>query len=447
MTRQGSLRLRLFVAAAISIIIALALAGLGLRYVFERHVERRIEDELHGHLLQLAATIEVTPAGKLAVPRALADPRFMQPLSGLYWQIDLGGQDIARSKSLWDERLKVPTPPSGPQDVHTHLLEGPDGTKLFAQERFAVMHVAGEDQPLVLTAAIDNAEIDNAVADFTQDLTISLAGLGAVLILAAWLQVTIGLVPMRQLTKNLARIRAGGAESLAGPFPDEVTPLADEFNAVLDAQKKSLARARERAGNLAHGLKTPLTVLGAVARDIRAGGAERIAADIDEQVRIMQAHIDRELARARLSLGHAVTALPLKPRVARVIKAMRLSPRGDAIGWIDAVPDEAAIAMEEQDLTELLGNLLDNARLWAGSMVRIAYDGGTLVIEDDGPGIPDTDYEHVLERGGRLDESVPGSGLGLAIARDIAEVYGLSLTLSASELGGLKVSVGRKPPV
>ena len=352
---QGSLRLRLFVAAAISILIALTLAGLGLRYVFERHVERRIEAELHGHLLQLASLMEVTPAGRLEVPRPLADPRFSQPLSGLYWQIDADGIDLARSKSLWDERLKVPTPPTGPEDVHTHALEGPDGTKLFAQERFALIPIGGKEQKLVLTAAVDNREIEEAVAGFTQDIAVSLAILGAVLILAAWAQVTVGLVPLQALRQNLGRVRAGKAERLDGPFPREVTPLADELNAVLEAQKASLARARERAGNLAHGLKTPLTVLGTLAREIRAAGREGNAGDIEEQVRGMQAHIDRELARARLALGHAVVRVALRPAVERVLAAMRRAPRGDAIEWRNDVADDAAIAMEEQDLVELLG--------------------------------------------------------------------------------------------
>jgi signal transduction histidine kinase len=437
--RSISLRRRLFIGAAISIAAALGLAGLGLVLLFERYVERRVENELKSHLRQLAAGIEVANDGRITVKRALADPRFAEPFSGLYWQIDLNGNDVARSRSLWDERLLVP---SHSEDVHTHQLTGPAGVELFAQERLASIEINGKSQPLVLTVGVDRREIGEAVSSFTRDLVASLILLGTALVVAAWIQVSIGLRPLELLRERLERVRSGRVPRLEGEFPREVQPLADEVNGLLETQEQALERARNRAGDLAHGLKTPITILDSIARDLRRNGSANAAGELEEQAAIIGHHVDRELARARLSYGRPTHVGPLRASVDRMIAAMTRLPRGCELVWTNDVPEDTRMMLEEQDLIELLGNLLDNARKWGRSRARIAVEGNALIVEDDGPGVPEAERQRIVERGRRLDEATQGSGLGLAIVEDIVKLHELSLDVSRSRLGGLRVAIG-----
>jgi signal transduction histidine kinase len=439
--KSGSLRLRLLLAAAVSIALALGLAGFGLTILFQRYVERRVAQELSDHLLQLAAGIQVASDSKITVAHELADPRFNQPFSGLYWQVDANGTDIARSRSLWDEKLDMPSPPKGFEDVHLHRITGPGGASLFAEERYAVVTVDGKEQPLVITVGLDEEEIEEAVTAFSRDLMLSLAVLGVALIAAAWLQVSIGLRPLELLRTSLERVRSGAAARLEGTFPSEVQPLAAEVNGLLAARDDELLRARQRAGDLAHGLKTPLTVLSAISRDVASAGLIAQARDVEAQTEHMRRHIERELARARLASGHASALTPVRMTLERLIEAIKRAPRGEDLVWMVNVPAGTQAAIERGDLTELLGNLLDNARKWARTRVEICLQDDALVIGDDGPGVPRGKTAHVLERGTRLDEATQGSGLGLAIVRDIAETYGLSVSLARSPLGGLEVTI------
>jgi signal transduction histidine kinase len=444
--KSGSLRLRLLVAAAISVVFALSVAGMGMILLFQRHVEQRIERELQSHLLQLAAGIDVGRDGQVRVTRDLADPRFNLPLSGLYWQIDLKGVDIARSRSLWDEKLAVPTPPQDTAEVHVHRLQGPGGVDLFSQERLVIVPVNGQEQPLVLTAGVDHGEIDHAVTAFSKEIVISLVVLGLALIAAAWFQVNIGLKPLAVIRQRVERIRAGNETRLEGIFPDEVQPLISEINSLLAAGEQQLVKARQRAGDLAHGLKTPLTVLGALARDIKSAGLDGQARDIEAIAGQMRQHVERELVRARLASGRASVLTPLKPAVERLVATIGKTPEGAAVAWSIGVPEGAIIAAERDDLTELLGNLLENAAKWARSQVAVDFDRNTLTVGDDGPGIAEGDLARVLQRGSKLDEKTPGSGLGLAIAHDIAELYGLALELGRSKLGGLEIRISPGSP-
>jgi len=439
--KTGSLRLRLLLAAAVSIALALGLAGFGLTVLFERYVERRVERELQDHLLQLAAGVTIAGDGKISVAHPLADPRFNEPFSGLYWQVDAQGKDTARSRSLWDEKLDISTPPIGPRDVNLHRIKGPGGADLFAEERYAVVTVKGKERPLVITVGLDEREVDEAVTAFSHDLMFSLALLGAALIAAAWIQVSIGLKPLELLRQSLERVRAGSMSRLEGAFPSEVQPLAAELNELLAAREDELLRARQRAGDLAHGLKTPLTVLSAISRDVASAGLAAQARDVETQTEHMRRHVERELARARLASGHAVALTPVRPTLERLIEAIKRAPRGDDLTWRIDVPPQVEAAIERGDLIELLGNLLDNARKWARSTVEMRLAGDALIIGDDGPGVPRGKTALVLERGARLDEAAQGSGLGLAIVRDIAESYGLTVSLDRSPLGGLEVQI------
>jgi signal transduction histidine kinase len=430
---HGSLRLRLLAAALVFVSIALLVAGLAIGRLFQSEVEARVRRELDAHLLQLAGALRVDTSGKLSISHELADPRFGRPYSGLYWQVTTEDpKQILVSRSLWDGTLEL--------DAHGRGLD-PEDEPVMSSMRDVTLPAGARRIKVHLIAATREAEITFAVAAFQRSLVWSLALIGAALVVASWLQVIVGLGPLRALRTQLAAIRTGRAKNLSGEFPDEVAPLASEFNAVLDAQDASLVRARSRAGDLAHGLKTPLTVLSAIATGLAKSERREEAKEIAEQVDAMRRHVERQLARARLSAGRSVSGSDLHEASARIIGAMKRAPRGDLIAWQNNIAVGATVPMEREDLTELLGNLLDNARKWAKSVVRIAFAHGALSVEDDGPGVPDDQTQKVLERGIRLDESAQGSGLGLAIVRDIIELYGLALTLERSPLGGLEVKI------
>jgi signal transduction histidine kinase len=445
--KKGSLRLRLFAAGAVSILLALTVAAAGLMLLFERHVERRVVQELESDLRQLAGGLALDPAGALEVGRSPAEPRFQEPLSGLYWQIvQSPAGAMLRSRSLWDNMLSLPPDVLTDGELHQHVVRGPGGASLLTVERLVTLPGTLGGGRIRVAVAVDKREITAAALAFGADLAPALAGLAAVLIAAAWLQVTIGLRPLDAVRRRLAEIRAGRTARLGDAFPDEVQPLTAEVDHLLDAQEQAIARARARAGDLAHGLKTPLTVLASTAEELRARGDSAMADEVASVADGMRRHVDRELARARAGLpGRIKTPQVVRPVADRIIGVLRRTPRGQDLEWRVDLDDALAANADGQDLAELLGNLAENAAKWASGTVCITGaaepDGITLAVEDDGPGIADDAVSAAVARGGRLDEAQPGTGLGLAIVSDLVEAYGGSLTLSRSALGGLRAAV------
>lgn len=454
----GSLRLRLLAAGGASVLFALALAGFGLVLLFERHVERRVVLELEAQLRQLIDGLERAEDGSLQLARPPAEPRFAEPLSGLYWQIVEEPPRAARraaalrSRSLWDATLRLPPDALLRGEVHRHVIAGPGGASLLAVERHVALPASLGGGGLRAAVAVDRAEISAAGRAFAVELAPSLGLLAAVLIAAAWVQVAVGLRPLDELRRRLAAVRTGREARLgAAGFPDEVRPLAAEVDTLLDAQDEALARARARAADLAHGLKTPLTVLAADARQLHERGEGGIAAEIEAVTEAMRRHVERELARARAapagSGGGHQAALAAVAR--QVVGVLRRTPRGQALDWDIDVPADLVIAADAQDLAEILGNLAENAAKWARGRVRLtgrrdAAAGGMVVIavEDDGPGIAEDDAERALARGERLDAAMPGAGLGLAIVGDLLEAHGGTLGLGRSAgLGGLRAEI------
>ncbi len=433
---KGSLRLRLFLAAALSIIFALFLTGLALVRMFEAQVRERVVTGLENDLLQLAGSISVAGDGTVSAGSALADPRYQEPYGGRYWRIDFAaapGQpapEPLRSRSLWDYEFDPANP------------KGPEGEPLVVARRSLTIDRNGRTQDITMLAAAHEEEVQRPLTELRDQLILSLGLIGTILIIGAWLQVIVGLSPLKHLRDKVNAIRTGQAQRLDGPFPDEVSPLVAELNDVLDLRDKSLERARRRAGDLAHGLKTPLTVLSAIARDLRKAGMNAQAHDIEEQSEAMFHHVERALARARLSSGMGHTATALKPVVKRILSAVERLPEAEDLEFVVDIPDDAKLQMEKGDVIELVGNLLDNARKWAKSQVRIAYAGQSFIVEDDGPGVPDEELANISQRGRRLDESKQGSGLGLSIVQDIADIYGLRITFGRSDLGGLRAAIG-----
>ncbi|MGD9869030.1 MAG: sensor histidine kinase [Hyphomicrobiales bacterium] len=440
-----SLRVRLLLAATAAVTLALAVAGTGLVILFERHVERRIGEELDTYLRQMAAGIVIAPDGTLSLPGGLADPRFEQPYSGLYWQAEEDGtSNVLRSRSLWDTRLDLPadTPPLGSVDVHD--IPGPSGTTLHTHERRLAFPAASGEKVLRLAAAIDRADIAKLTSDFAGDVAIALVLLGAVLVLAAWMQVNIGLKPLAAVRRGVAAVRAGEASRLGTDVPAEIAPLAEEVNALLEAQEKTIRRARDRAADLAHGFKTPLTALIGDARRVREGGDAKTAGQIEATVRQMHGHIDRELARSRVRNLRGAPPARVALIVAGLAATLARTPRGEEIAIAAEVGEDVKVRAAPDDLNDILGNLLDNAVRHAGARVRLRAraEGERIAfeVEDDGPGIPDRLREAMTARGRRMDSSPAGAGLGLAIVSEVLEQYGETLSLGRSRLGGLKAS-------
>lgn len=445
--KQGSLKLRLLAAGAASIVVALALAGFGLLLLFERHVERRVAIELGVDLNQLVSSLTKTQDGGIEVGTPPAEPRFLQPLSGLYWQItEVPNGTTLRSRSLWDEMLILPTDELARGEMHHHTITGPGGASLLAVERSVSLPESLGGRTIRAAVALDRAEVHAAGFAFASDLLPFLALLAAVLILAAWIQVGVGLRPLDTIRGRLEQVRSGHTARLGRSFPDEVCPLASEIDHLLDAQEKAVARARARAADLAHGLKTPLTVLAADARELRSRGEKHLADEIETVTAGMRRHVERELVRARTGFRTQTgPAQPVRPIFNQVVEVLRRAPNGQRLSWEIDCGDGVGVRLDAQDLTEIVGNLAENAAAWAKSTVRFHCradaDAVTLQVEDDGPGVPEERVDAVLARGGRLDETRPGSGLGLAIVSDLVEVYRGSLALRRSSLGGLLAEV------
>lgn len=428
----SSLRLRLFVGGAAAVVAALALAAAGLTWLFENHVERRAAAELSLHLEQVVAGLERGADGSLALARRPSDPRFARPLSGLYWQIDAPSGRL-RSRSLWDGALSLPPDELSDGAAHQHRIAGPNGGEVLVVERLVTLPPRLDAEAVRVAVALDRAELQAASRAFLGDLAPFLALLALALTGAGWAQVAVGLRPLAAVGARVAAIRSGAAARLGTDFPDEVRPLAAEVDALIDARERDVARARARAADLAHGLKTPLQALNGEAARLRAAGEAAAATGIEQIADAMRRHVDRELSRARMATGDRAAATDVAAVIERVLSVLRRTPDGARLAWrVEAAPGLRA-RVNAADLTEALGALIENAARHADAAVTItAQSAGervTLTIRDDGPGIPPERLAEATGRGARLDETRPGHGLGLSIATEIAANAGGALAL------------------
>lgn len=447
--RKNSLRFRLFVAAVVSIIAALIAANFGLATLFEHHVERRVEGELDAYLNQILGSIRLTDNGQIQFTLLdHTDPRFNQPMSGLYWQIqDDDRSALLRSRSLWDVTLKLPKEPKELGVVHQYTLVGPADRHLLVRERQIVFLSEQGDRHLRVAIALEKREVVEARNAFAADMLPYIIIVVLVLMAANWLQIQVGLAPLSAIHRDVAAIRSGVHKRLATHYPGEVMPLVNEMNELLEAQEQAVERARAWTEDLAHGLKTPLTILSADAQRLRDAGNLAIADNLDQLAETMRVRVDRELIRARVRSGAQTRQAwaDVSETLHRIVRTLQRSPRGMTLDWNVQAQEPIFASIRSDDLIELLGNLLENATQWANHAISATVLEGdsivTILIEDDGPGVPDGELNNICQRGVRLDEQRQGSGLGLNITQDIVEAYQGNLSFGHAALGGLAVII------
>jgi len=438
-----SVSIRLIMLSVTWIVAALVVGGWVLSQHFRTHVENSFDIGLERHVEEVLSYAEVVD-GKVTLRQRPTDPSYLRPLSGWYWEVVVGGVVIDRSRSLWDQLLALkPVPIRG--EAVSFFLNGPREEKLrVVAEAFTL---PGFDQDIAIYFTGPAYVIDRATEEFTETLVGSLVLLGLGLVAAVMVQVILGLRPLNLVRQKLAAIHSGEVERMSGAFPREVEPLVNDLNKLLDHNAHVIERARTHAGNLAHALKTPLAVLGNEADGMDGPSATMLR----EQVKTMNDLVTRHLARARAAGGLGVPGLKADigeitsglKRTLQRIHQRKNNGQGVSISLVN-IRGQNAVG-DRQDIEEMLGNLMDNACKWATSRVRVTAerDGRDVVlhIDDDGPGIPEAQRDDVLQRGKRLDEATPGSGLGLSIVHELAELYHGNLSLGASDLGGLRVSL------
>ena len=451
--RANSLAFRLFLWATGLTVMILIVTGVALSSIYRHAVERAFDRRLDVYLRTLVADVASPEEGADKFPQSIGEPLFELPLSGWYWQVtrlDTPKPEVHSSRSLWDSnlpRLRDAAVDAASGGYRKGYTQGPEDVRLRLVERNIDL---GDDGRYLLQVAGDASEIDAEMTSFDRIIGGIFSGLTVALLLTTALQVRFGLSPLKRISASLAAIRSGRAERLEGEFPVEIASLARETNALIEANREIVERARTHVGNLAHALKTPLSVL---VNEAAARPADPLAQKVLEQTDIMRDQVARQLERARLAARSAVvgTLIEVPPVVTALARTMEKLHRDRNIAIDLDVPAQARFRGEQQDLEEMVGNLVDNACKWAQSRVAIeviasepASDGRgrvRIIVDDDGPGLSAAEREQVARRGRRLDESKPGSGLGLSIVVELASLYGAALTLGTAPIGGLRAEL------
>src|SRR5262245_50152280 len=453
--RVNSLALRLFVSATAVTVVILLITGVVLSSLYRDGVERSFDRRLGVYLKTLVADVAAPEEGE-KISQSLGEPLFELPLSGWYWQVTKLSSpkpEVRSSRSLWDaglphlEDLTVPTAADG---TRKRYGPGPEDQRLRLLERTVDL---GDDGRYLVAVAGDALEIDDETQGFDRAIAVTFGALAIVLLITTMFQVRFGLAPLKRISEGLAAIRSGKAERLEGRFPVEIAPLARETNALIDANREIVERARTHVGNLAHALKTPLSV---IVNEAVARSDDPLAVKVREQAHVMRDQVQRHLERARIAARATVvgTVTEVAPVVTSLARSMEKIHRDRGIAIDIEAPRETRFLGERQDLEEMVGNLVDNACKWAQSRVavevlpdRVEAERSTLrvVVDDDGPGLTASERERervqAARRGNRLDETKPGSGLGLSIVVDLAALYGGALTLGTAPIGGLRAEL------
>jgi signal transduction histidine kinase len=443
-----SIASRLFLSAAFWSSTILILAGLGLSALNARFSEANFDDQLGVYLKALVANVAVVgEEAKGGAPPVIA-PQFELAFSGWYWQItrlDRDKPEVRTSRSLFATQLPRLEETAREEDgARRGYVIGPGDKSLRMIERKID---AGEEGRYLVQVAANADVIQTQIENFEWALAATFLTLAVALLGSTALAVRFGLRPLRILQEGVAEIRRGESERIDGEFPPDVAPLAAEVNLLLDANKEVVERARTQVGNLAHALKTPLSV---IVNEAESGGAplsEKVREQAEIMTRQVSFYLDRARAAARASSPGAATEL--RPVIDGLVRTFEKLYADRGLDFEASAPEGLRFRGEAHDLTDLMGNLLDNAGKWARTRVQFSAERDAHVdaagrsyfiarIDDDGPGLNPDARQAALERGRRLDESRPGSGLGLSIVVDLAAIYGGSLQLEDSPLGGLR---------
>jgi signal transduction histidine kinase len=452
--RFDSLYVRLILGAALWSLVALAAAGVILISLYRTTVESAFDDRLNVYLKTLIGAFADQAPAPLSDPGNLGEQRFEQLFSGWYWQARKGDQVVLASGSLFTDTIDFPKlPPEERTDgVARGIVSRPDGQTLRVLEQIVKFPGEGPgnaEQEYEILVAGDLRAVQKEIAEFRNIVALTLAVLAVGLIIATAFQVRWGLRPLGRVSRGLADLRSGKEARFEGPFPVEVEPLARELNALLQSNREIIERARTQVGNLAHALKTPLSVITNESRATEGPLADKVT----EQAAIMRSQIAHYLDRARIAanVGVVGSITPVEQPLSRLVATMEKIHGGRGIVLETHLAPAAAFRGERQDLEEIAGNLLDNASKWARSIVVLGADyeppgeAGrgrlTVTVDDDGPGLTPEECQAATRRGKRLDETKPGSGLGLSIVAELVSLYGGAFTLSRSPRGGLRATV------
>jgi signal transduction histidine kinase len=410
--------------------VALVLAYWGLGHLFASHVERRAIDELSVQLDQVLIGIERDATRQIIVGAAPADARFTTPFGGLYWQIETEGQQL-RSRSLWDFALDLPPDHLKDGTVHIHYLPGPGDNPLLVMERSVQLPARLGGIPMRAAVGMDAANLEESTEEFRDDLLPYTLVLALFFVGAGVAQVFLGLRPLASVGRRIERIRAGDASRVGDDFPTEIRPLASEVDALLTQRERDSEQAQHRAGDLAHGLKTPLQALLGEAGRIKEAGLTESAVAIESMADTMRRHVDRELNRVRIASRAATSKTDLAEAVSRVAMVVQKANSTNTRSWKVNAPEGLSVAADMATLLDILGAITENAAQHATRTIQIyarkKSKCAILSVLDDGPGIEPAKIEALMRRGEREDEN--STGLGLAIARELTETLGGSVQL------------------
>lgn len=432
-----SINLRLLLAVLLMVLLALPVAGWLLAHHYRTAAVNAFDERLEATLNVVIAGVTYDPLNQqLNYERALGDSRFDHVYSGWYWQITDEANRSVASRSLWDQRLPV----LESERVTARTLPGPRGQQLRVVERD--IYLAPLEAPLHVSVAARDDDLRENIQEFQQMLWLGLLGLGALLLGVLALQVRWGLAPLRRMNANLRDVEQGRAEQLDTRLPDELATLATSMNAVLARDQRLIERGRHTAGNLAHALKTPISVMRLLAKQLPGESRDTWEAELSR----IDSAVRHHLARASAA-GEGVRFAPvaLQGTLAPLITGLARLAQRRHITLRQTVDSGVRVHMDGQDLQEMVGNLLDNALRWGKSDVHIRLQAQSemmlLVVSDDGPGMTQQECQAAVQRGKRLDEQRSGSGLGLAIVTDLVTLYHGQMRLQRAESGGLEVVI------
>ena len=437
---RNSLSFRIIASSGIWIILALVIAAVLLVQSYQEHIARHFDEHVGMHLEELVEAAGFSADGAFSLSAYPSDPRFHSLHSGWYWEVFQAGKSLLRSTSLGDHSLSAaliePT-----QQVATYEMVGPVQDKL--RVHVLELDLANDPVPVLIMTSAPMTGITDDVSDYSSHVLRNFMVLGIGLLIAVVLQVRFALKPLKAISTGISDVREGKSRKLPSVYPDDVQPLVNELNILLDHNTVLLKRARNRLGNLAHSVKNPLTVINNEANKLGDDQKNLILA----QTEVISKHMNHYLSRARTFGSEKVLGFrsDAKNVVEDLVFAMRLIYKERNFKFGCSMEKVCLFRGESQDLEEMLGNLIDNACKWGHGEIFISCknhgDRLLLVIEDDGPGIDDHHLERALNRGYKLDESQPGHGLGLGIVKEMTDLYGGSVQLGRSGLGGLKVEL------